>query len=185
MHKNRPGQIILRTQLRRKLLTALASATVVACAMLLGPAGSQEQLVITNLVTQVALRSGPVTVTLSPRPTLRQALQAARRGDGTITLVIEGIEGTLTQPVRINVFLDKPDANSATPVDDPHFLGYIYVAPSRGRVNGAGRAFDVTTAEAVDPATPLQVTLAPVTGTNMAPREAMLQVGRIYMRRET
>jgi hypothetical protein len=163
----------------------LASATVVALAMLLSPIRAQEQLAVTNLVAHVALRSEPLTVTLSPLPTLRPALQAARLGDGTITLVIEGIEGTLTQPVRINVFLNKPAANSATPVDDPHFLGYIHVAPSRGRVKGAGRAFDVTTAEAVDPTAPLQVTLAPVTGTNMAPRDAMLHVGRIYMRRET
>ena len=135
-------------------------------------------------VALLALRSEPVTVTLSPQAALKPALQTARQGDGPITLAVEGIEGTLTQPIRINVFVNKPDANSGTTVEDLHFLGYISISPRPGGLKGAGRAFDLSAMEALDPAAPIEVTLVPVAGINGMPRDAALQVGRIYIRRE-
>ncbi len=164
----------------------MASAWVAAWAGLAGaPAVAQEPAVpLTNTVTGVALRSEPVTVTLSPSPGLKSALEAARRGSGTMALAVEGVKGTLTQPVRINVFVNKPDANRATPLEDPHFLGYIHVPPTRGRVENAGRLFDLSSVEVVDPAAPVRVTLVPVVGSNSTPRDAALQISRIYLRRE-
>jgi hypothetical protein len=107
--------------------------------------------------------------------------QAAEQGSG---VVVEGIEGTLTQPVRLNVFVNKPDANRTTSLEDPHFLGYIDLLPTHGRVESGGRLFDLSTVKAIDPAAPLEVTLVPVVGRNMAPSDASLRLSRIYARRE-
>jgi hypothetical protein len=111
-------------------------------------------------------------------------MKSASPEDGTITLAVESIEGMLTQPIRINVFVNKPDANSKTSVEDTHFIGYISMFPRLGGVKGVSRAFDLSSMEAVDPTAPLRVTLVPVTGIDLTPRDAALRVGRIYVRRE-
>jgi hypothetical protein len=164
--------------------SAVLIAGVITWVAMLGTAGAQEQLPMTNIVAGLQLRSEPVTVKLSPQPGLTPALQAAQQGHSPITLAVEGIAGTLTQPVRINVFVNKPDANSRTTVEDPHFLGYISISPRPGGVKGAGRAFDLSAMAALDPAAPIEVTLVPVAGINGTPRDAALQVGRIYIGRE-
>jgi hypothetical protein len=149
-------------------------------------ARAQDQPVfLTDPVSALALGSEPLTVTLSPRPELKQTLQAARQGRGVVTLAIEGVEGTLTQPVRINVFVNKPDADRTTPVDDPHFVGYIHVAPARsGVARGVNRVLDLAPVRDLNPDAPVGVTLVPVAGINDAPRDASLQVRRIVIRRE-
>jgi hypothetical protein len=172
--------------LRRGWINLLASASVMAClALAATPGNGQESAVpLTNTLTAVPLRSQPVTVTLSPSPDLKSALDAAERGRASVALAVEGVSGTLTQPVRINVFVNKPDANRTTPLEDPHFLGYIHVPPRRGRVENAGRLFDVPADAVAGLAAPLRVTLVPVVGSDSAPRDASLQIGRIYVRRE-
>jgi hypothetical protein len=147
--------------------------------------GAEEPTVaLTNTVTGVALDTHPVTVTLSPSPQLKSALNAAELGRATVALAVEAIRGTLTQPVRVNVFVNRPDADRTTPLEDPHFLGYINVQPTRGRVDNAGRLFDVPANAIGDLIGAVRVTLVPVVGSDDMPRDAVLQVGRIYMRRE-
>jgi hypothetical protein len=146
--------------------------------------GQEPSVPLTNTVTEVALKSQPVTVTLSPSLQLKPALTAADLGRATVALAVEAIRGTLTQPVRVNVFVNRPDADRTTPLEDPHFLGYINVQPTRGRVENAGRLFDVPANAIGDLIGAVRVTLVPVVGLDDAPRDAALQVGRIYMRRE-
>jgi hypothetical protein len=171
-----------RPPVQRKL-TLMLAVVVALIFTLLGTAYAEEQAVpVANAVTGLALGPEPVTVTLMRQP--RPAPTAEGQEYGPTALAVEGIEGTLTQPVRINVFIDKPDANSRTPVKDPHFLGYIYIAPRNGIVKGVGRAFDLSMVEALDRDT-LRVTLVPVAGINAPPHDAQLQVSHIYIRRET
>jgi hypothetical protein len=139
---------------------------------------------LTNTITEMALDSHPVTVTLSPLPELKSALNAAELGRATVALAVEAIRGTLTQPVRVNVFVNRPDADRTASLEDPRFLGYINVQPTRGRVENAGRLFEIPANAIGDLAAPVRVTLVPVVGSDEAPRDAALHVGRIYMRRE-
>jgi hypothetical protein len=164
----------------------LALGSVTAWLALTGTRSVAEEppVPLTSMVSQVALGSQPVTVMLSPSPELKSAFNAAKLGRATVALAVEGVRGTLIQPVRINVFVNKPDANRTTPLEDPHFLGYVNVAPTRGRVENAGRLFDVPADAVGDLAAPPRVTLVPVVGSDSAPRDASLQIGRIYMRRE-
>jgi hypothetical protein len=140
---------------------------------------------LTGRVQKVALTSEPVTLALTPRAEFARALGAARDGTGAVALAVEGIEGTSSQPVRINIFVNKPDVTRATPPEDPHFLGYVYLIPRRGVVKRTGGAFDLTPIGHLDPAARLTVTLVPIAGKDAAPTDAALTVGQIYVRRET
>jgi hypothetical protein len=162
-----------------------APVLLVVLALLMAPMARAQEQPLSEPVTALELRSEPLTVTLSPRPEMKPALQAARAGGGVVTVAIEGVEGTLTQPVRINVFINKPDADRTTPVDDPHFVGYIHVAPTReGVARGVNRVLDLAPVRDLDPDAPVRVTLVPVVGINDAPRDAALRVRRILIRRE-
>ncbi len=55
-----------------------------------------------------------------------------------MVLAIEGIEGAGAQPVRINVFIDKSDADNLTPTTDPRCVGFIKLLPVRGDVRRTG-----------------------------------------------
>lgn len=146
---------------------------------------AQSPSALTKPATGVALGTQPLTVALQPQPAMQPAFADARRGSNVVALAVEGLEGTVTQPVRINVFIGKPDANRNTSVDDPHFVGTIALLPRNGRLKPTGRIFDLSHATGLDTAAPLQVTLVPVVGTDdapQAPRDATLRVGKIYIR---
>jgi len=49
-----------------------------------------------------------------------------------VILTIEGITGKPAHPLRINVFVGRPDATLKTSTNDPHFVGYIAIAPKYG-----------------------------------------------------
>lgn len=165
--------------------TALLCAALIPALLSSNKSSAEGSLVaLTNIVAGVVLKSEPVTITLTPRPEFRSTLDAARSGTGVVTLAVEGIEGTSTQPIRMNVFLDKPEATRWTPIDDPHFLGYVYLIPLRGQVRRTGRAFELSNAKVFDTTTGLRVTLVLVTGANMPPANTSLIIGEIYVREE-
>ena len=99
-------------------------------------------------------------------------------------LAIEGIEGNVTQPIRINVFLNDPGAERHSSTDDARCVGSIQVLPVHGTLRPASYAFDLSQVPDLDPRRPIRVTLVPVIGTNSAPRDVSLRVGRIYLRRD-
>jgi hypothetical protein len=171
-------------RLKRALRTlVLASAAGLACGC---PVLAQHRAtIVSNTVGELVVTSEPVTVALAPASDFATALAAARQGRGAVALAVEGIEGRATQPISLNVFVDKPDAARGTSTDDPHLLGNIYIIPARGLVRRTGRAFDLSSVDLADPAAPLRVTLVPVVGTDAAaPRDASLTIERIYIRRE-
>lgn len=167
------------------LLAALwfAAACVGPCLAAAG-ASAQEMSSLSDTVRDVALTSGPVTIALSPSADFARWLEAARNGQGAVALTLADIQGTSPQPVRINVFVDKPDATRTTVDDDPHFLGFVYLIPRQGRVGRTGQAFDLTPLGTLA-AGRLTVTLVPIVGTGAAPTESSLRIGQIYIRRES
>jgi hypothetical protein len=164
----------------RSLVLASAAGLAGGCSVL----AEQRPVILSNAVRGLVLISEPVTVTLTPGPGFVAALDTARQGRGAVALAMEGLEGRATQPIRISVFVDKPDATRATPIEDPHHLGYLFLIPVRGVVRRTGRAFDLTSVDIADAAAPLRVTLVPVVGVDAAPRDASLTVEEIYIRRE-
>ena len=171
--------------LRERRCIAALIAVLACAAMPENPSMAQSPPALTKPATGVALGAQPLTVALQPQPAMRPAFADARRGSNVVALAIEGLEGTMTQPVRINVFIGKPDANRNTSVDDPHFVGTIALLPRNGRLKPTGRIFDLSHVTGLDTAAPLQVTLVPVVGTDdapQAPHDATLHVGKIYVR---
>ena len=177
----------VRSRLRWRS-TALCCAGALVCGYLVDAMaqdrGQERATDLTDRVRQVVLTSEPVTVTLQARAEFSSVFEAARRGEGVVALAVEGIAGTTSQPLRINVFVNKVDVTRATSVDDPHFLGFLYLIPRRGAVQPTGRGFDLTPVGPIDPAR-LTVTLVPIAGKSAAPADAALTVGQIYVRRET
>jgi hypothetical protein len=152
-----------------------------------GPARAQGQtLALTTTVAGLSLGSGPATVTLTPLPELAPALRAAQNRAAPVILAIEGVSGQPIHPLRINVFVGKPDATPKTSANDPHFAGYIAIAPKYGGGQGieVSRDFDVSNLVLSSEARGLQVTLVPVAGIAEAPRGLSLRVRRIYLRRD-
>lgn len=143
---------------------------------------------MTTTVTGLSLGSAPATVTLTPLPEFAPALRAALNRAAPVILAIEGITGQPVHPLRINVFVGKPDATSKTSTNDPHFGGYIAIAPKYGVGQRQGievsRDFDVSNLELSSESQGLQVTLVPVAGIAEAPRGLSLRVRQIYLRRD-
>lgn len=164
----------------RTLVLASAAGLACGCPVL----AQQRPTILSNPVRELVVTSEPLTVTLAPAPDFAAALDAARQGRGAVALAVEGIEGRATQPIRLNVFVDKPDATRGTSIEDPHLLGYVFIIPARGVVRRTGRAFDLSSVGLADAVAPLRVTLVPVVGTDAAPRDASLTIERIYIRRE-
>lgn len=165
---------------RAAMLGALAAA--------FASAGTQGQtLPLTTTATGLSLHEAPATVTLTPLPAFAPALLAAQDRNAPVTLAIEGVAGQPVQPVRINVFVGKPDANAKTSTDDPHFVGYISIAPKYGADKARGleisRSFDVSNLDLSAQTTGLPVTLVPVTGIAEAPGDLSLSVRQISFRR--
>jgi hypothetical protein len=158
----------------------LSAALMLAGAWLMGAAPVPGSL--TNMVRDMQLGAAPLTVDLLPQAEFASALRAG--GDAPIALAVEGIEGAVVQPVRINVFINRPDAGPATSSEDPSCIGFIQLLPTRGTVRAVSHAFELPGARSLDLTKPIRVTLVPVIGTSEAPRDVSLRVGRIYLRRE-
>jgi hypothetical protein len=124
---------------------------------------------------------------LTPLPEFAPALRAAQNSAAPVILTIEGITGKPTHPLRINVFVGRPDATPKTSTNDPHFVGYIAIAPNYGADPARGidisRGFDVSNLEISGDDEGLRVTLVPVAGLAEAPRDLSLQIRRIYFHR--
>lgn len=154
-----------------------------------GPASAQGQaLALTTTVAGLSLGSAPTTVTLTPLPELAPALRAEQNRGAPVILAIEGVSGQPVRPLRINVFVGKPDATPKTSANDPHFAGYIAIAPKYGGGQTQGievsRDFDVSNLVLSSGSGGLQVTLVPVAGIADAPRGLSLRVRQIYLRRD-
>jgi hypothetical protein len=158
---------------------------VLVAALLNGPYRTDAQtLALTTAATGLTLRSVPATITLTPLPGFAPALRAAQNGTAPVILTIEGITGKPAHPLRINVFVGRPDATPKTSTNDPHFVGYIAIAPKYGAEPARGieisRGFDVSNLEISGDDEGLRVTLVPVAGLAAAPRDLSLQIRRIY-----
>jgi hypothetical protein len=140
------------------------------------------QAPLTSVAADVQLGSAPFTVDLVPEPALATAAHAG--GNVLLVLVVEGLAGTTVQPVRVNVFLGKPDADRHTPTDDPGFVGFIQLLPVRGTVGPVGHAFQLTDLHRRQLNRPIRISLVPVVGDNGVPSDVFLRISRIYLRRE-
>jgi hypothetical protein len=182
----RPLYMTRMTYVERQGSLKVIAIAIVLCATCPGSSVSTEQKLsnLSGVVIDSVLGPEPITISLSPKPELSPALKTAARGGEPVALVIKDIDGQSSQPIRVNVFLNKPGANRTTPLEEPNFLGYINISPDRdGLVHGEGRAFDVSSLE-LDSALTVNVTLVPVVGSSEPPRDAALRVGRVYIRRE-
>jgi Protein of unknown function (DUF_B2219) len=144
---------------------------------------AQDMSPLSDSIRNVVLKSAPVSVELTPKPGGAAALEAARGGSGSVVLAVEGVMGTCSQPVRINVFLNRPDATLATSTDDTNFLGFLYLIPRRGQIRRNSQAFDLASVPSLDERR-LSVTLVPITGESDTPKDLSLVIGQIYLQRE-
>ena len=172
----------------RRFIVQAALFGVLGAALLNGPCRTDAQmLALTTAATGLTLGRVPATVTLMPLSELAPALSAAQNSAAPVILAIEGITGQPTHPLRINVFVDRPDATPKTSTNDPHFVGYIAIAAKYGAEQAGGieisRGFDVSKLDILRDSQGLRVTLVPVAGIAGAPRDLSLQVRRIYFRR--
>jgi hypothetical protein len=146
-----------------------------------------QTLPLTTSANGLSLHSAPTTLTLTPLPTFAPALRAAQDRNAPVILAIEGVVGQPVQPIRINVFVGKPDATAKTSTDDPHFVGYIAIAPKYGADKTRGvevsRSFDVSNLDFSAQPTGMPVTLVPVAGIAEAPSDLTLTVRQITFRR--
>ena len=163
----------MREPLTRRWLVATCLLVI---AGLMGAAPEPDRL--SSVVPGTVLGDAPVTVDLLPQP-------AAQAGPGAIiALAVDGIAGTVQQPVRIAVFINRPDAGPATAPDGPDCVGFIQLLPLRGTIRGLSHAFELSPAGGFDLAGPIRVTLVPVIGTAETPHGVSLHIGAIYLRRE-
>jgi Protein of unknown function (DUF_B2219) len=153
-----------------------------------GSPAQGQTLALTTTVAGLSLGSAPATVTLTPLPELAPALRAEQNRAAPVILAIEGVSGQPVHPLRINVFVGKPDATLKTSTNDPHFAGYIAIDPKYGGDQTQGievsRDFDVSNLVLSSEPRGLQVTLVPVAGIAEAPRGLSLRVRQIYLRRD-
>jgi hypothetical protein len=144
------------------------------------PVNAQEQL--TGIAADLQLGSTPLTVDLVPERSFEAALRAG--DDVLIALAVEGIEGTTVQPFRINVFVDKTDADSRTATDAANWIGFIQLLPVRGAVRRFGHAFNLPRIRDLELDKPIRITLVPVVGVDSVPGGTSLRIARMYLRRE-
>lgn len=142
---------------------------------------AKAQAALTSIATGVQIGADARVVVLSPEPALASALG---QGGLPIVLAVEGVEGAAVQPIRINIFLNKPDADNHTSTDSPSCLGFIQLLPTQGVVRRVNYAFDLSQTGNLDPAKPISITLVPVIGTDSRPRDVSLRIGRLYIRQE-
>lgn len=147
----------------------------------IGPVWPASGQTLTDVATDLQLGPAPLAVTLTPEPALAAALNA---GEATpMVLAIEGIEGATAQPARINVFVDRPDADNHTPTTDLNWVGMIQLLPARGRVRRMGIGFVMPNIRYSDFGRSIVITLVPVVGVdNSAPRDLALRIARLFLR---
>ncbi len=153
---------------------------LLASLILSNPGSAQERL--TSVATNIHLGNAPVEVELLPEPAFASLIRA--NTNALIVLAVEGIEGAAVQPVRINVFLGKSDANSRTSTADASFVGFIQLLPVRGAVRRIGHLFEMPHARSLDPNRPVQITLVPVVGLDDTPSGVSLRIERLYLSEE-
>jgi hypothetical protein len=85
----------------------------------------------------------------------------------------------------MNVFVNLPDANRRTSVDDPHFAGLVaLLEPSGIATRRPSVALDLSSMSVINPDRPLQVTLVPFAGAaEMAPHRAVM-IASIHFRQD-
>lgn len=138
---------------------------------------SGAQPAVTAVATDTRIGDRAVTARLDRR---------AGAATGTIAvLTIEAIQGRSVQPIRINVFVDKPDADHATPTTDSRCAGFIQLLPRDGVVRKTGAVLDVSNLLPRDPTAPVDITLVPVIGTGSEPPKGVdLEIGRMLIEYE-
>ena len=138
-----------------------------------------SQAELSSIASNAELGSNPLVVDLLPTPPLDALLRAP--SSEPIVLAVEGVEGTTPLPVRINLFLDKPDADSRTSTDDPSFIGFLQLLPVRGTVRRIGHVFDIPPTLRLARNGPIKITLVPVVGTDSVPNDVSLHIARIFL----
>jgi hypothetical protein len=76
----------------------------------------------------------PRTFTAAPDPLTQFPILIGARPEfgAAVLLQIEGLDFTTNESVLVKIFWGKPDANAATPVSDPAFVGLISNLPTGG-----------------------------------------------------
>lgn len=141
-----------------------------------GPVRAQA---LTDIASDLRLGTAPLAVRLTATPALASALDSA----GPPVLAIEGIEGAASQPIRVNIFINKREADNRTPTTDSNCVGFIQLLPVRGNVRRTGIALEIPNILKLDAARSIWITLVPVVGTdNSVPRDIALRIARIYLK---
>lgn len=82
----------------------------------------------------------PVTLRLEPPPELLEAVRALGTGDGrqpTLRLTLEELERPAEAEVTVRVFVNRPEASAATPIDAPGYVGDVGFFPTTASAAGA------------------------------------------------
>lgn len=136
---------------------------------------------LTDIATDLQVSTAPLVVKLTPEQALTSALNAGHHLP--LALAIEGIEGAAPQPVRINVFVNKRDADNLTPTIGSSSLGFIQLLPVNGGVRRVSIAFEIPMIRNLDLGRSIWITLVPVVGTdNSVPRRLALRIARLYIK---
>jgi hypothetical protein len=161
---------------------ALAAAIAVSFSLAAEAMQADAQGPLTSVATDVHLEGDPTSVILAPQNSLASALTDTSRAP--VVLAVQRIEGTSVQPIRINVFLNMPSADSRTPCDDHNCLGFIQLLPARGTIRPTGYNFELSNVRGLDPRTAMHVTFVPVIGNESRPSQVSLRIGRVYLRQQ-
>jgi hypothetical protein len=140
--------------------------------------GAARDSALAAPVADLALGAEGATVTLRLTEAGRHAL-----GESGTALALDDVTGETDRPIRINVFLDKPDADRRTSTEDPHFLGYLQLMPTGPdghRHVAASTEFDMAAAP-IGAAGSLSISLIPIIGIDQAPTGITLKIGRISL----
>ena len=81
----------------------------------------------------------PVTLRLEPPPELLEAVRALGTGEDrppTLRLTLEDLERPAEAEVTVRVFVNRPDASAATPIDSPGYVGDVGFFPSTAAAAG-------------------------------------------------
>jgi polyphenol oxidase len=137
----------------------------------------------------ITLTPEPKTLTVAAAPPTALAM-----GPGP-QLHLEGVSVPEGNAAVVRVFLNKPDATVATPVEDPHFVGYITIVPRHSKKKAQEHAhhtterkrhvvFDLSAdlLEVTGDLSKAQITLVPVGTTEKAkPETITLNLDRVYI----
>jgi polyphenol oxidase len=147
-------------------------------------------LVISNASAPIALATSPVTREIGLPAVEAQALsELTGSSPAQYVLYLRGIEVPKTGQAMFNVFLNLPDATSATSSESPNFAGTVTIL---ARIKDSRSGQPVTTNTALDVTDVLRaakntetlsVTLVPVAAEGAAPSESHATVAQISIER--